>query len=107
LEAATIHLNQLEIDECIDWIKHCIDFVHDFRYNYAYTKVREFLVFEAQEYYMDVNSLKKIERTTGMNLVHIRSSNGVAELWFSRRRTKIKTREVQQKKNNINLQFNP
>jgi hypothetical protein len=44
---------------------------------------------------MDINSLKKIEPTTGMNLVHVRTLDGVAKLWFTRRRTKIKTTEVQ------------
>jgi hypothetical protein len=104
---ATVHLTQLEIDECVDWIKHCIDFARDFRYNYVSGEVREFLVFEAQEHYMDVNSLKKIEKTTGMTLVHIRSFNGVAELWFSRRRMTRKAIEAQHKKNNSDLQLNP
>ena len=99
-----MHFIQLDIDECIDWIKHCIDFAHDFRYNYVSTEIREFLIFEAQEHYMDVNSLKKIEKTTGMTLVHIRSFNGVAELWFSRRRTTRKTTEREKKKNNSDLQ---
>jgi hypothetical protein len=101
-------LIQLEIDECVDWIKHCIDFTHDFRYNYLSTQVREFLVFEAQEHYMDVNSLKKIEKTTGMTLVHIRSFNGVAELWFSRRRIITrKMTEVEEKSSNNDVQLNP
>jgi hypothetical protein len=56
---------------------------------------------------MDVNSLKKIEKTTGMTLVHIRSFNGVAELWFSRRRTTRKAIAAQHKKNYSDLQLNP
>ena len=100
-------MTQLEIDECIDWIKHCIDFVHEFRYNYVATEVWEFLVFEAREHYMDVTSLTKIEKTTGMTLVHIRSFKGIAELWFSRR---LRTRNIgyiQQKNNNNNLHISP
>ena len=34
---------------------------------------------------MNVNSLRKIEKTTGMILIQIKSSDGVAELWFGRR----------------------
>lgn len=34
---------------------------------------------------MDVNSLKKIEKTTGMVLIQIKSYNGIAEVWFGRR----------------------
>ena len=98
---------QLDIDECVDWIKHCIDFDHDFRYNYVSTELREFLVFEAQEHYMDVNSLRKIQKTTGMTLVHIRSFNGVAELWFSRRRITRKMTEAEEKSKNNDVQLKP
>ena len=98
---------QLEIDECVDWIKHCIDFDHDFRYNYVSAELREFLVFEAQEHYMDVNSLRKIQKTTGMTLVHIRSFNGVAELWFSRRRITRKMTEAEEKSKNNDVQLKP
>lgn len=34
---------------------------------------------------MDVNSLKKIEKTTGMVLIQIKSCSGIAEVWFGRR----------------------
>jgi hypothetical protein len=37
------------------------------------------------DYHINVNSLRKIERTTGMILIQIKSSGGVAELWFGRR----------------------
>ena len=80
-----IGLTQLEIDECIRWIKHSIDFDKNFSYNYASAEDWEFLVFGAKDYYMDVNSLKKIEKTTGMVLIQIKSYNGIAEVWFGRR----------------------
>jgi hypothetical protein len=35
---------------------------------------------------MNINSLRKIEKTTGMILIQIKSSAGVAELWFGRRK---------------------
>jgi hypothetical protein len=34
---------------------------------------------------MDINSLKKIEKTTGMILLQMKSSDGISELWFSRK----------------------
>ena len=71
------------------------------------TELREFLVFEAQQHYMDASSLRKIEKTTGMTLVHVRSYNGVAELWFSRRRRTIKVTDAAHKKNNTNIEIKP
>jgi hypothetical protein len=56
---------------------------------------------------MDANSLRKIEKTTGMTLVHIRSFNLVAELWFSRRRVTREMAQVEKENNNNRLQFNP
>jgi hypothetical protein len=38
---------------------------------------------------MDVNSLKKIEKTTGMVLIQIKSCSGIAEVWFGRRRIEL------------------
>ena len=34
---------------------------------------------------MDINSLKKIEKTTGMILLQMKSSDGISELWFTRK----------------------
>jgi hypothetical protein len=82
-------MTQLEIDECIRWIKHSIDFDKNFSYNYASAEDWEFLVFGAKDYYMDVNSLKKIEKTTGMVLIQIKSCSGIAEVWFGRRRIEV------------------
>ncbi|HZA08225.1 MAG TPA: hypothetical protein VE619_11030, partial [Nitrososphaeraceae archaeon] len=42
-----VGLTQLEIDECIRWIKHSIDFDKNFSYNYASAEDWEFLVFGA------------------------------------------------------------
>ena len=47
---------------------------------------------------MDVNSLKKIEKTTGMILVQIKCCDGIAELWFGR-----KIELTQKNNNNKNL----
>jgi hypothetical protein len=40
----------------------------------------EFLIFGAKDYYINTKVLKKIEKTTGMILVQIKSCDGMAEL---------------------------
>jgi hypothetical protein len=56
---------------------------------------------------MDTDSLRKIQKTTGMVLVHIRSYNGVAELWFSRRRMTLRITDPGEKEDKSNLQLKP
>ena len=61
-------------------------FKKDFNYKYAFLEDWEFLIFSIKDYYfLDVNSLNKIERITGMIIVQIKSCDGIAELWFGRR----------------------
>jgi len=76
---------QLEIDECIDWILNTVKFKKELNYKYAFGEGWEFLVFNAREYYLDSKALIKIERTTGMIIVQIKTSSGNTELWFGRR----------------------
>jgi hypothetical protein len=92
-------LTQLEIDECISWIRHSIDFDKNSSCNYASAEDWEFLVFGAKDYYMDVNSLRKIEKTTGMVLVQIKSCNGIAEVWFGRRKIEVPRKNYDNHKN--------
>jgi hypothetical protein len=74
----------LEIDECIEWILHTVAFKKHFNFRYAFAENWEFLIFGAKDYYIDTKALKKIEKTTGMILVQIKSCEGMAELWFGR-----------------------
>jgi hypothetical protein len=76
---------QIQIDECIEWILHTIEFKKNFDYKYTSGEGWEFLIFGADEYYLSMKALTKIERTTGMVLVQIKSSDGNADLWFGRR----------------------
>jgi hypothetical protein len=78
-------LTQLQIDECIEWILHCIEFKRNFNYKYASGEGWEFLIFGADDYYLDTRALTKIEKTTGMILVQIKSSEGKADMWFGRK----------------------
>jgi hypothetical protein len=78
-------LNQLQIDECIEWILHSIEFKKNFNYKYASGEGWEFLIFGADDYYLDTRALTKIEKTTGMILVQIKSFEGKADLWFGRK----------------------
>lgn len=76
---------QIQIDECIDWILHSVEFKKNFNYKYASGEGWEFLIFGADDYYLNVKALTKIEKTTGMVLVQIKSSDGNADLWFGRK----------------------
>lgn len=76
---------QIQIDECIDWILHAVEFKKNFNYKYASGEGWEFLIFGADEYYLNMKALTKIEKTTGMVLVQIKSSDGNADLWFGRK----------------------
>lgn len=78
-------LTKLQIDECIGWILHSIEFRKNFHYKYASSEGWEFLIFGADNYYLDVKALTKIEKTTGMILVQIKSSEGNTDLWFGRK----------------------
>jgi hypothetical protein len=55
-------------------------------YNYASAQGWEFIICGARDYHVNVNSLRKIEKTTGMILIQIKSTDGIAELWFGRRK---------------------
>ena len=79
-----IHSTQLEIDECVTWIKHLISFKKDCTWKYAVNKEWEFLIFIANDYYLELNSLMKLGNMTGLLLIQIKSHDGVAELWFGR-----------------------
>jgi|GraSoiStandDraft_57_1057295.scaffolds.fasta_scaffold1566329_1 hypothetical protein len=48
---------------------------------------------------MDINSLKKIEKTTGMILLQMKSSDGISELWFSRKMEKVQKKDYQDRNN--------
>jgi hypothetical protein len=76
---------QIQIDECIDWILHAVEFKKNFNYKYASGEGWEFLIFGADDYYLNMKALTKIEKTTGMVLVQIKSSDGNADLWFGRK----------------------
>ena len=77
---------QIQIDECIDWILHTIrHYKKNFNYKYASGEGWEFLIFGADDYYLNMKALTKIEKTTGMVLVQIKSSDGNADLWFGRK----------------------
>jgi hypothetical protein len=76
---------QIQIDECIDWILHTVEFKKNFNYKYASGEGWEFLIFGADDYYLNMKALAKIEKTTGMVLVQIKSSDGNADLWFGRK----------------------
>jgi hypothetical protein len=76
---------QIQIDECIDWILHTVEFKKNFNYKYASGEGWEFLIFGADDYYLNMKALTKIEKTTGMVLVQIKSSDGNADLWFGRK----------------------
>jgi hypothetical protein len=76
---------QIQIDECIDWILHTVEFKKNFNYKYASGEGWEFLIFGADDYYLNMKALAKIEKTTGMVLVQIKSSDGSADLWFGRK----------------------
>ena len=76
---------QIQIDECIDWILHTVEFKRNFNYKYASGEGWEFLIFGADDYYLSMKALTKIEKTTGMVLIQIKSADGNADLWFGRK----------------------
>ena len=63
---------------------HKVEFKKHFGFRYAFAENWEFLIFGAKDYYINTKVLKKIEKTTGMILVQIKSCDGMAELWFGR-----------------------
>ena len=63
---------------------HKVEFKKHFGFKYAFAENWEFLIFGAKDYYINTKVLKKIEKTTGMILVQIKSCDGMAELWFGR-----------------------
>jgi hypothetical protein len=63
---------------------HTVEFKKHFNFKYALAENWEFLIFGAKDYYINTKVLQKIEKTTGMILVQIKSCDGTAELWFGR-----------------------
>ena len=80
-------LMQIEIDECVYWILHTVVSSDLLKYNHVTVRDEnlEFIVIEAKDYCIDLAGLTKIEKITGMKLLHMKSFKGTSHLWFGRR----------------------
>ena len=78
---------QIEIDECVYWILHTVVSSDLLKYNHVTVREEnlEFIVVEAKNYCVDLSGLTKIEKITGMNLLQMKSYNGISHLWFGRK----------------------
>ena len=75
---------QLPIDECEEWIWDTLDSTKDCGFEYIKDGIREFLVFNTNDFFADAKALEKIRKTTGMTLVQMSTHNRYTRLWFGR-----------------------
>ena len=62
-------MRQLEVEECIEWIFHELNFDKWFVYRHCHAQKWEFLIFTATDYLLNAKKLQKLERLTGMVLL--------------------------------------
>jgi hypothetical protein len=75
---------QLAIDECEEWIWDTLDCTKDCGFEHIKDGIREFLIFNTNDFFADAKALEKIRKTTGMELVQMSTHNGYTQLWFGR-----------------------
>jgi hypothetical protein len=75
---------QLPIEECKEWIWDTLDCTKDCGFEYIKDDIREFLLFNTNDFVADAEALEKIKRTTGMELVQMSTHNGYTQLWLGR-----------------------
>ena len=75
---------QLPIEECEEWIWDTLDCTKDCGFEYIKDSIREFLLFNTNDFVADAEALEKIKRTTGMELVQMSTHSGYTQLWFGR-----------------------
>ena len=75
---------QLPIDECEEWIWDTLNCTKDCGFEHVKDGDKEFLIFNANDFFVDAKALEKINKTTGMKLVQMSTHKGHTQLWFGR-----------------------
>jgi hypothetical protein len=74
---------QLPIDECEELIWDTLNCTKDCGFENVKDGDKEFLIFNANGFFVDARALEKIKKTTGMKLVQM-STHKEYQLWFGR-----------------------